>query len=163
MIYTMEQWTADREFRADPGQEITEDVYNEMLNAMPPATLPREKAEQALQDYKVPVHAGFLMGEPTTASKDGPLYRAFGMNNYGKGAHYYYLGLSLPVKRRTGTYYFMECMNAFVNDGLFPADQFQTDAEAIRTAADYEATLYKQEWRDGERISSHCIYSPGMM
>ena len=29
-LYTMEQWTRDRECKARPGQEITEDVYNRL-------------------------------------------------------------------------------------------------------------------------------------
>lgn len=43
-VYTMEKWQQDRSFSAEPGQEVTEDVYNEMLNCMPPKTLPRGKA-----------------------------------------------------------------------------------------------------------------------
>lgn len=92
-LYTMEQWKADRTFKAEPGQEITEDIYEEMLNCMPPRTLPREKARQALQDYKIPVNAGFLIGEPHSSDQRGQYYMAFGNN----GKHYYYLGLSLSA------------------------------------------------------------------
>lgn len=159
-IYTMQQWYTDRDFKAEPGQEITEDVYNEMLNVMPPKTIPAEKARQALQDFNIPVHAGFLMGEPTDSSPNGLLYRAFGMNDYGKGKHYYYLGLSLPARKLNGTYYHFDCMNAFVNDGMFNAAEFKNDAEAIQYAADYEATLYKYEYKDGDRISSAVLYEP---
>lgn len=159
-VYTMEKWQQDRSFSAEPGQEITEDVYNEMLNCMPPKTLPRGKAEQALQDYRIPVHAGFLMGEPHSASKDGQLYLAFGMNDYGKGKHYYYLGLSLPAKVLHGTYYYFDCLNAFVNDGLFKESEFADDAEAISTGANYEATVYKYEYKHGERVSSKVLYDP---
>lgn len=150
-VYTMEKWQQDRSFSAEPGQEITEDVYNEMFNCMPPKTLPQGKAEQALQDYHIPVHAGFLMG----ASK-----LAFGMNDYGKGKHYYYLGLSLPAKVLHGTYYYFDCLNAFVNDGLFQESEFADDAEAINTGANYEATVYKYEYRHGERVSSKVLYDP---
>ena len=159
-VYTMAQWQADREFKATPGQEITEDVYNNMLNALPPKDIPTEKARQALRDYNIPVHAGFLMGEPHSSDKHGQYYLAFGMNDYGKGKHYYYLGLSLPTRKLHGTYYHFDCMNAFVNDGLFKANEFKDDAEAIQYAADYEATLYKYEYRNGERISSAVIYEP---
>lgn len=131
-LYTMERWKADRTFKAKPGQEIAADVYEEMLNCMPPRTLPQEKARQALQDYKIPVHAGFLMGEPHSSDKRGQYYLAFGMN-------------------------------AFVNDGLFPAAEFKDDADAIQTAANYEATLYKYEYRHGERISSAVLYEPRFM
>lgn len=33
-IYTLEQWQTDHDFKADPGQEITEAVYTEFLNVM---------------------------------------------------------------------------------------------------------------------------------
>lgn len=101
------------------------------------------------------------MGEQADSDDHGTLYRAFGMNDYGKGARFYYLGLSAPVKKiADGCYYFMDCMNAFVNDGLFPAAEFKDDAEAIREAANYEATLYKFDYKDGQRISSSVLYQP---
>lgn len=159
-IYTMEQWQRDRLFNAEPGQEIEAAIYEEMLNVMPPLTLPQGKARQALQDYKIPVHAGFLMGEPHSCDKDGQLYLAFGSNNYGKGSKYYYLGLAHAAPILNGKYYYMECMNAFVNGGLFKEKEFKNDQEAINTAADYEATLYKYEYRHGERISSSVLYDP---
>ena len=159
-IYTMDEWKADKRFKAVPGQEITAEVYEEMLNCVPPKSIPKDKARQALQDYDIPVHAGFLMGEPYCSDSRGVLYRAFGMNDYGKGKHYYYLGLSRPYKTLNGSYYYFDCMNAFVNDGLFPAAEFEDDQEAIRKAADYEATLYKYEYRDGDRISTTVLYEP---
>ena len=159
--YTMRNWKRDGTFKAQPGQEITEQIYDIMLNCMPPKTLPRGKARQALQDYSIPVHAGFLMGQEDSTDKDGhPLYMAFGMNDYGKGKHYYYLGLSVPERKLQGTYYYMDCMNAFVNDGLFPASEFKDDKEAIRTASDYEATLYKYVFENGERVSTEILYDP---
>lgn len=160
-IYTMQEWENDRKFRAVPGQEITAQVYDRMLNAMPPKTIPQEKARQALEEYQIPVHAGFLMGEPHSTDRDGKqLYLAFGMNDYGKGKHYYYLGLSRPYKELHGKYYYFDCMNAFVNDGLFPAAEFESDAEAIQKAADYEATLYKLEYDHGDRITTTVLYQP---
>jgi hypothetical protein len=82
------------------------------------------------------------------------------MNDYGKGQRFYYLGLSRPAPELNGSYYFMDCMNAFVNDGLFPAGEFRDDADAIQTAANYEATLYRYEYRNGERISSKVLHEP---
>lgn len=160
-VYTMKTWKKDGTFKAEPGQEITEQIYNTMLNCLPPKTLPQGKAREALDDYGIPVHAGFLMGQEDSTGPDGkPLYMAFGMNNYGSGARFYYLGLAPAQARLNGSYYFMDCMNAFVNNGLFPAAEFADDAEAIRTAANYEATLYRYEYRDGERISSRVLYEP---
>ena len=63
-IYTSEQWAADGSFKAEPGQEIEETVYNELFNVLPPLPLPIETAQRALTDLNIPVHAGFLMGEP---------------------------------------------------------------------------------------------------
>ena len=161
-LYTMAHWDADGTFSAEPGQEISAEVYDEMLNCMPPKTLPASKALQAVHDYGIPVHAGFLMGEPHSSDRYGnQLYLAFGMNDYGKGKHYYYLGLSVPVKKiADGEYYYMACLNALVNDGLFPAAEFKNDSDAIQTAANYEATLYKYEYKDGQRISSKILYEP---
>ena len=160
-VYTMEQWLKDREFKAEPGQEISADVYDEMLNVMPPEDLPAAKARQALEAYGVPVHAGFLMGEPHSAGPDGrQQYLAFGSNNYGHGARYYYLGLSAAAPELSGVYYFFDCLNAFVNGGLFPAAEFSSEEEAKEMAANYEATLYRYEYRGGLRISSAEIYSP---
>lgn len=160
-IYTFEHWQHDRDFKAEPGQEITPEIYNEFMNVTPPKDLPQETARQALRDHKIPVHAGFLAGEPTDSDSAGLLYRAFGMNDYGKGSRFFYLGLSHQQNQITdGFYYYMDCLNAFVNDGLFPAREFTDDADAIRTAADYEATLYKFEYRDGQRISSSVLYEP---
>lgn len=162
-IYTLNRWTEDGSFSAVPGQEIAADVYGQMLDCMPPYSIPGEKAQQALRDYGIPVHAGFLMGEPHSNDSRGPLYMAFGMNDYGKGKRYYYLGLSHRAPELNGRYYFMDCMNAFVNGGLFPAADFKDDADAISAAANYEATLYKIEYKNGERISSRILYEPRYM
>lgn len=159
--YTMRDWRAAGTFNAEPGQEISEDVYNTMRDCLPPKSIPKETAERAWTEHQIPVHAGFLMGEAHTVDEDGqPLYLAFGSNNYGKGSRYYYLGLSKAYKPLHGQYYYFDCMNAFVNDGLFPAAEFDNDAEAIRYAADYEATLYKYEYNNGDRISTAVLYQP---
>ena len=39
-----EQWAADGSFKAEPGQEIEETVYNELFNVLPPLPLPIETA-----------------------------------------------------------------------------------------------------------------------
>ena len=160
MIYTFEQWQAAGTFDAEPGQEITADVYNEMLNCIPPEKLPTATARKAHHLYGIPVHAGFLMGEPHSSDSEGPLYMAFCMNHYTQGPRYFYIGLSHKETPLNGIYYYMDCMNAFVNDGLFPASEFKDDADAIRTAADYEATLYKYEYQDGQQINCQALYEP---
>lgn len=165
MLYTMEQWTNDRTFNAKEGQEVSEDVYNEMLNCMPPETLPRARAEYALSVLNIPVHAGFLMGEPHSCDDKGrQLYLAFGMNDYGRGKpdkHYYYLGLSPKAPTLNGTYYYFDCMNAFITDRYWKQSAFKDDEEAIAKAADYEATLYKLTFdANGDQIERVTLYEP---
>lgn len=161
-IYGMEDWKRDGSFSAKPGQEVSEGVYSAMLNCAPPKTLPSGKAKQALQDLNIPVHAGFLMGEPHSTDKETgkELYLAFGMNNYGKGSRYYYLGLSLPPVVLDGIYYFFDCLNAFVNNGLFKESEFKDDGDAVSFGANYEATVYKYEYKNGERVGSALLFDP---
>lgn len=162
MLYTMEQWAEDRTFKAEPGQEIAEAVYNEMLNNLPPLSLPRSKAEQTLQEYKIPVHAGFLMGEPHSSDSNGLLYLAFGMNDYGKGKHYYYLGLSHKEKPTpAGKYYYFDCMNSVITGRLWAATAFKDESEAIETAANYEAELIEITIdSQGEETERKTLYNP---
>lgn len=160
-IYTPEQWQSDGTFSAQPGQEISAEIYEAMLNALQPHSLPRDKAQQALNDYNIPVHAGFLMGEMQDTDENGrPLYMAFGMNDYGKGKRYFYLGLSVKPPELHGDYYYFDCMNAFVTGRYFEAAAFGSEAEAIKTAANYEATLYKYTFRHGERTATATLYDP---
>lgn len=161
-IYTGEQWAQDQTFGAEPGQEITEEIYNNMLNCMPPKDLPNGKARQALQDYNIPVHAGFLMGEPHSCNNDGEqLYLAFGCNDYGKGKHYYYLGLSIEAPKLRGSYYYFDCLNAFISGRFWKLSAFENEAEAISKAADYEAELYKITFdENGEQNSKERLYNP---
>ena len=160
-LYSMSDWRAAGSFDAEPGQEITGEVYNAMRDCIPPRSMPRETARAAMDKYRIPVHEGFLMGEAHSTDENGrPLYLAFAMNEYGREKRYYYIGLSAPYKPLHGKYYYFDCMNAFVNDGLFPAAEFTSDAEAISKAADYEATLYKYEYSHGDRISTETLYEP---
>ena len=80
--YTRADWMRDRTFSARPGQSIAADVYDEMLNCMPPYRLPR--------DLRRDGHAsGFLMGEPHSSDAQGLLYMAFVRH----GLRHYYYGL----------------------------------------------------------------------
>lgn len=80
-IYTSEQWAKDGTFKAVAGQEITEEIYNQMFNVLPP---------QRLKEVAFGCVAGFRTTEPYTHDENGKaLYMAFG-KNHGK---YYYLGL----------------------------------------------------------------------
>ena len=60
---------------------------------------------------------------------------------------------------REGLYYRLNCMNALAS-GLYKASDFTGDEEAIETASNYEATLTKEEYRNGERLSSKLLYGP---
>ena len=83
-IYTSEQWGNDGTFSAEVGQEVSEEVYFQMFNAMPPLRLPKECGYLS----------GFRMGEAYTneqSEKTGELlahFEAFGK----RGGKYYFLG-----------------------------------------------------------------------
>lgn len=80
-MYTHEDWERDGTFKAYPGQPITADLYNDMMNCMPPYKLPRGMRHDG--------HKGFLMGEPTSSDAQGLLYMAF----VREGLRHYYYGL----------------------------------------------------------------------
>ncbi len=160
-IYTKDDWARDGSFHAVPGQEVSEDIYYEMYNVMPPLRLPRNTAENALEALKLPVHAGFMMGEPHSSDRHGVQYLAFGMNDYGKGKHYFYLGLGRKDKPvPDGTYYFFDTLNALPNDGLVKADKYTGDRKARSFAIDCEATLFKRVYRHGEIVEESLLYEP---
>lgn len=83
-IYTREQWTKDREFSAKVGQEVTEEIYEDFFDMLPPLRLPRESGYTA----------GFRISEPyihEESKKTGEWlahYAAFGK----KDGKYYFLG-----------------------------------------------------------------------
>lgn len=86
----MKQWEKDVTFSAKPGQQITEDIYDEMLMIMPPLRLPKKAEWEAMTKLNISVKAGFLMGEPVRSGGEwGMLYHAFGIGENGK---YYFLG-----------------------------------------------------------------------
>ena len=87
-VYTRADWENDGEFSAAPGQKVALEVYDAMLDCMPPFRLPRCRRTQG-------IFAGFLMGEPHCFDpKTGKqLYLAFGSNR----RDYYFIGL-LPVR-----------------------------------------------------------------
>lgn len=155
MIYTMYGWKRDGSFRADPGQEVEEGIYNRMLDVMPPLSLPREAVKHVLDSFGIGIHGGFLMGEAVRHEDGKPVYHAFG----DAGGKYFYLGLFPEAEPKTETFYYLECGNA-IAEGLYPATDFDGDADAIRTAADYEATLYKVEYVDGVRTGAAVLYDP---
>ena len=57
-------------------------------------------------------------------------------------------------------YYSFDCMNAFLSDKFFKASEFESEAEAVKTAANYEATLYKHTFSNGERVTTVKLYDP---
>ena len=83
-VYTKEQWTNDRTFSAEVGQEIEEDIYWEMYDVLPPLRLPKESGYLS----------GFRVSEPHSHEKSKKTgeylghYAAFGK----KGGKYYFLG-----------------------------------------------------------------------
>lgn len=86
--YTMEDWKESGTFSAVPGQEVTEDVYNEMLNIMPPKKIDKPDAE------RWNASAGFCMGESSAIGPNGrPLFLAF----IRKGGKAYFIGLAHAI------------------------------------------------------------------
>lgn len=154
-IYTMDQWRKDRTFKAEPGQRITAEVYEEMLNCMPP----RDISKEAIKNTDVPVHAGFMMGEPHAHDKAGALYLAFASNNYGKETKYYYLGLAHADPVLHGVYYHFDCMDA-ISDDLRPASEYKNDRAAIQEAANLEATLTRYSFDNGKLTGETVLYAP---
>ena len=87
-VYTPEQWAKDRTFSAYPGQQISKEIYYEMLDCMPPLDLPGGAADQIRERYGVTITGGFLMGEPYGCNKNGLTYSCFGRS----GGKYYFFG-----------------------------------------------------------------------
>ena len=85
MIYTVEQWEKDNNFNATPGQEIEVEIYEQMLEVLPPLSLPRA-------EYPVTVSNGFMVSEPYAHANVNGHYRAF-YSAFGRnGGRCYYLG-----------------------------------------------------------------------
>ena len=58
-----------------------------------------------------------------------------------------------------GTYFYLDCQNDFVR-GIYPESDFRGTDDAIQTAANYEAVLYKIEYQAGEMASCMVVYDP---
>jgi len=59
-----------------------------------------------------------------------------------------------------GRYYFFDCMNADVC-GAYKVNEFESEAEAIAMASNYEASLYLYEYdENGNRVSRQTIWEP---
>lgn len=87
--YTVEQWRIDGTLSAIPGQEVTEEVYYDQFEVLPPFRLPRCPRTEGYA-------AGFQVSEAACDDVIGNriLYSTYGRKN-GK---YYYLGL-MPATR----------------------------------------------------------------
>ncbi|MBR6570411.1 MAG: hypothetical protein IKK75_08170 [Clostridia bacterium] len=86
-VYDGYRWHLDCNFSAKPGQEVTPEIYHNMLDCMPPLSLPRLPETQGYI-------AGFLVGEPHDHDERGrALYAAFGRT----GERCFFLGY-LPAR-----------------------------------------------------------------
>lgn len=97
-MYSMKAWEQDGDFKAQVGEEVSEEVYLRMLNVLPPIfSCPKETLERAPE----PIIRAFLVGEPYDHDRETgrPIYSAFGM---AEGPRYYYLGLSQTKKQEGG-------------------------------------------------------------
>lgn len=90
-VYSKKDWSMDREFSAAIGQEITPEIYEEMLHCMPPLRL----LEGTPMSRRLGIVSGFRVGEPYSHGKslaDGSFtafYAAFGKTADGRC---YFLG-----------------------------------------------------------------------
>ena len=57
-------------------------------------------------------------------------------------------------------FYTFDCMNAVFADRFFAEAAFEGDSDAIKTAANYEATLYKHRFVNGEKTLTEKLYDP---
>lgn len=169
-IYTMEQWDKDGTFEAIPGQQITREVYEKMRTVISPLELPADIADYALEQLNIPVHSGFLMGNSVNLDSEGnQLYLAFGMNDYGKGLKYFFLGKSRKEKLMPdGIYYFFDSLGIMYSrhetgllyDNLVQTSTFKDDKAAIREAINYESELFRYEYKGGKIANEECLYEP---
>lgn len=68
----------------------------------------------------------------------------------------------------TGVFYYFDCLDGDIGDKLLTAPEVSqiiygrpadlTEAELISLAADYEATLYRQEYKDDELTGEKVLY-----
>jgi hypothetical protein len=72
---------------------------------------------------------------------------------------------------KDGIYYLFDGMDGLLCNKLLTAEQVRelmtfdptpyTEKDLKQTAADYEATLYRCEYKDGEQINKICLYDCG--
>lgn len=106
-IYTKADWHNDHNFSAKPGQEIEYEIYDEMLNVLPPERMPMRDETAG--------YIGFCVGEPASTDERGAFtYSTFGRRN-GK---YYYLG-DFPLDDRTA-YTEIAKLRAMLNNSIIP-------------------------------------------
>lgn len=70
-VYDLSRWQSDGSFSASPGQEVSHDVYQQMIECLPPLSLPRLTETKGFE-------AGFLLGEPYDHVNGRAVYAAFG-------------------------------------------------------------------------------------
>ena len=70
-VYDGYRWHKDGSFSANPGQEVTPEIYQDMFDCLPPRRLPHIPETQGYT-------AGFLVGEPHDHANGKAVYAAFG-------------------------------------------------------------------------------------
>ena len=81
-IYTHSDWVRDKNFSAQPGQEIDEEIYWEMYDVMPIYSMPRRR-DTAGYD------GGFMVSEPHSTDEKGEFkYSTFAQKN----GRFFFLG-----------------------------------------------------------------------
>lgn len=159
-IYTAEQWDRDEALAAFPGQEIDAEIYESLLDVVPPLSLPWVAMNIGQDVYNICAQWGFLMGEAASTTEAGPVYRAFGRRSTDGEKHYYYLGLFPAERDLNGMFYYFGPGKGMYNSILLPESALQDRKTAIRAAEESGAILYFYELTRGRYVDSKKLYAP---
>lgn len=81
-VYTHSDWVRDKNFSAQPGQEIDEEIYWKMYDVMPIYSMPRRRDTAGYDD-------GFMVSEPHSTDEKGEFkYSTFAQ----KSGRFFFLG-----------------------------------------------------------------------
>lgn len=71
---------------------------------------------------------------------------------------------------KNGIYYLFDCLDGIIGDRLLTLEELRdlmtrenvtyTEKDARRIAGDYEATLIRYEYKDGEVVNEKTLYDP---
>ena len=86
-MYTHKQWSRDRSFKAEPGEEVERSIYEDHRCFSDPFPIHPDKLAKLGKKYGIEATDGFRMPEPSVTER-GFTFRTFCTD----GEKYYYLG-----------------------------------------------------------------------